>query len=139
MKTIVTSTLALLTLGLLSMTVANAAPPKVTPKVIPPGQGIPQGGRVVVTQTFPGYPAYGRLERGDVLLEINGRPIRSQYDLTTTLNRSNGFARMLVLDVRTGNAVPVNLRLWGQPYKLGVATKVVQGPPPVFIQGVGRN
>jgi len=49
------------------------------------------------------YGQQARLESGDVIVEINGRHINNQYDYYSAMNRSNGFARLLVRDVRGGH------------------------------------
>jgi S1-C subfamily serine protease len=41
------------------------------------------------------------LEMGDTIVQVNGSPIRSFYDLQVAVANSGGFVRLLVLDNRT--------------------------------------
>ena len=43
------------------------------------------------------------IEVSDVIVQINGRPIRSMYDLRNAVAASGGYARVLVLDNRTNS------------------------------------
>jgi len=61
---------------------------------------------------FRSGPAIGRrarLEAGDVIVDINGRPINNEFDYYRAMNRSNGYARLLVRDIRGGH-VRVDVR-----------------------------
>jgi predicted metalloprotease with PDZ domain len=51
-----------------------------------------------------GAAARAGLEEGDVLLEVNGRPIRCHNDLSDAL-RCGRVARIVLIDVRTGRLV----------------------------------
>jgi S1-C subfamily serine protease len=43
------------------------------------------------------------IEVSDVIVQINGRPIRSMYDLRNAVAVSGGYVRILVLDNRTNS------------------------------------
>ena len=53
------------------------------------------------------------LEQGDIVTQVNGRPIRGLWDLRRALDRSNGYVRLMVRDVRTGQYMWVNGNLSG--------------------------
>jgi S1-C subfamily serine protease len=56
-----------------------------------------------ITQVAPGETApRAGLEAGDILLEANGEPLRSQEDLLRVISRSGGSLRLTIRDVRTG-------------------------------------
>ena len=51
------------------------------------------------------------LEAGDILLEANGEPIRSQEDLLRVISRSGGSLRLTIRDVRTGRPTTTEVAL----------------------------
>jgi membrane-associated protease RseP (regulator of RpoE activity) len=58
---------------------------------------------VVVTQVFPGGSAARQgIEVGDVIVSVNGNPIRSAADLQYQLGQAGRVAELGLIDVRTG-------------------------------------
>jgi putative serine protease PepD len=56
-----------------------------------------------ITQIAAGGAAQrAGLEAGDILLEANGEPMRSQDDLLRVISRSGGSMKLTIRDVRTG-------------------------------------
>lgn len=76
-----------------------------------------------------GYGSAARqigLEPGDVIVGLNGMPVRCMHDYRRALARSGGVVELEVRDVRSGNVVttlPYNLF---QPSPAGVACAVEQ-------------
>ena len=46
------------------------------------------------------------LEPGDIIVSVNGRPIRNWNDYNTALYYSGGYGQMVVRDCRTGAMIP---------------------------------
>jgi serine protease Do len=69
--------------------------------------GVSEG--VLVERVREGSPAAGRLEPGDVILEVNKRPVESPADVAKALSRTSGTAFLLVLrgDSQQFVALPV--------------------------------
>src|SRR3954447_26951104 len=68
----------------------------------------PQGQGLVVTQVLPGTTAALQgIEVGDVIVSVDGSPVRGVYDLEQRLVRAGGMAELGVVDVRTGWLNPV--------------------------------
>lgn len=64
----------------------------------------------------PGSPAEQMgIEVSDVIVQVNGNPIRSIYDLQSAVAASNGYARVLVLDNRTNSYMWHNGSLMSGP------------------------
>lgn len=59
------------------------------------------------------------LEKGDVLVKIDGKPIGNIESLVTALRNSNGRITLSVRDVRTGREVPVDVDLRGTESSAG--------------------
>lgn len=59
------------------------------------------------------------LEKGDVLVKIDGKPIGNIESLVTALRNSNGRITLTVRDVRTGREVPVDVDLRGTESSAG--------------------
>jgi C-terminal processing protease CtpA/Prc len=98
-----------------------------TPKVglVPDqGQRCPKLVGLQVTLVFPESPAAQKgMEIGDVIVAVNGLPVRSQTDLTLALTRGGRVARLEVLDCRTGSPTEVAVNpIMG---RIGVQTRVV--------------
>lgn len=51
------------------------------------------------------------LEPGDVIVSVNGRPIRSWSDYNAAMYYSGGRGRLVIRDVRSGWTVPANFAL----------------------------
>jgi len=59
---------------------------------------------VRISTMEPGSPAERMgIEMTDVIVQLNGRPIRTMYDLQSAVAASGGYARVLVLDNRTNS------------------------------------
>lgn len=59
---------------------------------------------VRISTMEPGSPAERMgIEVTDVIVQVNGRPIRTMYDLQSAVAASGGYARVLVLDNRTNS------------------------------------
>jgi len=72
---------------------------------------MPRG--VEVLQVFRDSPADGAgLERGDIIVEVNGTAIRDFNHLRNTLARSRGMVELTVLDVRTGQMTTMEVTPW---------------------------
>jgi membrane-associated protease RseP (regulator of RpoE activity) len=78
-----------------------------------------------VVLVFPQTPAaQAGLEKGDVIVRVNGIPVGSQADLTSALTRAGGSSRLEVLDGRTGSLSEVTVNpIMG---RIGVQTTPVQ-------------
>jgi len=78
-----------------------------------------------VVLVFPQTPAaQAGLEKGDVIVRVNGIPVGSQADLTSALTRAGGNSRLEVLDGRTGSLSEVTVNpIMG---RIGVQTTPVQ-------------
>jgi hypothetical protein len=64
----------------------------------------------------PGSPAERMgIEVTDVIVQVNGRPIRSMYDLRNAVAYSGGYVRVLVLDNRTNTYMWHNGSLFDEP------------------------
>jgi S1-C subfamily serine protease len=58
---------------------------------------------VVVTQVFPGGSASRQgIEVGDIIVSVNGQPVRSASDLQYRLGQAGPAAQLGLVDVRTG-------------------------------------
>jgi len=63
-----------------------------------------------VVLVFPQTPAAQvGLDEGDVIIRVNGSPVRSQTDLTSALTRAGASAQMEVLNGRTGSLSEVTV------------------------------
>jgi hypothetical protein len=79
---------------------------------------------VRIASIEPGGPAERMgIEVTDVIVQINGRPIRSMYDLRNAVAYSGGHVRVLVLDNRTNSYMWHNGSLFEEP----VAAPAVPG------------
>ena len=77
-----------------------------------------------VTMVVPMSPAaMQNIEAGDIIVSVNGMPVRSQADLTLALTQAGQWAQLGVLDCRTGwlNDVAVN-PIMG---RIGVQTRTI--------------
>jgi membrane-associated protease RseP (regulator of RpoE activity) len=77
-----------------------------------------------VTMVVPMSPAaMQNIEAGDIIVSVNGFPVRSQADLTLALTQAGDLAQLGVLDCRTGWPTEVIVNpIMG---RIGVQTKVV--------------
>jgi S1-C subfamily serine protease len=66
-----------------------------------------------VEAVVPGSPAalQAGLEPGDVIVGINGRPVRNQTEFVGVLNNSGGHLRLLIRNVRDGELLTACVRL----------------------------
>ena len=119
----------LVALGLATWGAAeSSAQPRPQTQLRPPG--------LVVTQVMPGSPAGVQgIEVGDVIVSVNGSPVRSLTDLQMRIGRAGPVAELGIIDWRTGwpNAVLVYPQ-WG---RIGVDVQParpdnVRPVPPVY-------
>ena len=119
----------LVALGLTTWGAAeSSAQPRPQTQLRPPGR--------VVTQGMPGSPAGVQgIEVGDVIVSVNGSPVRSLTDLQMRIGRAGPVAELGIIDWRTGwpNAVLVYPQ-WG---RIGVDVQParpdnVRPVPPVY-------
>jgi membrane-associated protease RseP (regulator of RpoE activity) len=120
----------LVALGLTTWSAAESfAKPGPQTYLRPPG--------LVVTQVMPGSTAAVQgIEVGDVIVSVNGSPVRSLADLQLRIGRAGPMAELGVIDWRTGWQNPVLVYpQWG---RIGVDVQptrpdnVRPGPPPVY-------
>jgi serine protease Do len=67
-------------------------------------QDAPEGSGVVVQSVVPGGPADGVLERGDVITEIEHRPVAGAQDFERTLRATRPHQTLLLRTEREGHA-----------------------------------
>lgn len=71
---------------------------------------------MVVTDVVRGSEAWNLgLERGDVIVEIDRRHIRSQRDYDIAMRRTGDHTILRVLDARSHRVVTIDAHLFGQP------------------------
>lgn len=69
-------------------------------------------GGIFVDQVEFGSPAERvGLEQGDTILTVNNAPIQSVDDWINVMSQTNGFVRLRIRDVRSGNVVFRNVNL----------------------------
>lgn len=76
---------------------------------IPPGTGL------VVHQLTPGTPAAEHLRRGDVLLQADSTPLRSEEDLAALVRRKQAGDTLHVVLLRNGSRMELSLQLTARP------------------------
>jgi membrane-associated protease RseP (regulator of RpoE activity) len=101
--------------------------PKVGPKVglipNPDQRWLRQVGLQVVL-VFPGSPAAQQgMEAGDIIVGVNGLPVRSQADMTRALTQGGRVARLEVIDCNTG--WPSEVTVYPIMGRIGVQTTPV--------------
>jgi hypothetical protein len=88
---------------------------------------------VRVVNVWPGYPAYGRLDPGDIVTRINGYRTRSLQDFRYAMSLAGGVVNLRVRDVRTGQIVdipPIYLyAAGGEPAAAAAAAPGAPGVP----------
>jgi predicted metalloprotease with PDZ domain len=98
---------AFVTLSLLAAGEAYAGYPMIGAT----GSHLPQGG-FLIEKVFPGLPAqYAGLEPGDVLVAINGMPIRNPQQYSALLGSAGAAATFTVRNVRDGRNYNFNIAL----------------------------
>lgn len=71
---------------------------------------------MLVTDVVRGTEAWNvGLERGDLIVEIDGRHIRGQRDYDIAMQRTGNHTILRVLDVRSRRIITVDAHLFGQP------------------------
>jgi membrane-associated protease RseP (regulator of RpoE activity) len=94
----------------------------------------PQG--LLVTQVFPGSTAAMQgIEVGDVIVSVDGKPVRSPTDFQLRLRQAGGVAELGVIDWRTGWRNPITV--YPQRGRIGVEVRPAPGDgvrpvPPVY-------
>jgi S1-C subfamily serine protease len=72
---------------------------------------------MVVDHVHWGTPASRiGLEHGDVILSINGRRLRGEWDYFRALRESGGYVRLVIQDVRSGGLVARTTFVGGSEY-----------------------
>ncbi len=71
---------------------------------------------VGIEDTIPGYPAYSKLERGDVIVAINGTKIITIRDLSNFMDTTEPGNKILLTVIRDGTEINVDLILVPSPY-----------------------
>jgi hypothetical protein len=67
---------------------------------------------LLIMQVDPGGPAHrAELKAGDIIVEANGEPIRSQEELLRVISQSGGSLKLTIRDVRTGKVSTVEAAL----------------------------
>ena len=92
----------------------SARPSKTSARgVVFGGRARATGGQGVrITEVVPRSPANNAgLERNDVILEINGRPIRSEADYSQAIDQSGSMMQARVLTPQSSSVVDVQIRL----------------------------
>ncbi len=71
---------------------------------------------MIVTDVVRGSEAWNiGLERGDVIVEIDRRHIRSQRDYDIAMRRTGNHTILRVLDARSHRVITIDAHLFGQP------------------------
>lgn len=65
-----------------------------------PGAGAETGLRV--TNVWPGYPAFGLLDPGDIITRVNGRRVRSVPEFQNAMAYAGPYVNLRLWNVRTG-------------------------------------
>ncbi len=68
-------------------------------------------GGVYVSATSPGFDAASNLKSGDIITEINGRPVTVIYDIMDVVNKFNGGDKVTITYYRNGKYSTVELTL----------------------------
>jgi serine protease Do len=72
-------------------------------------------GGVLVTETFPDTPAYGKLHHGDIIIGLNGQSIENRQQLRNLVAQYAPGTKVSVKILREGNEQAVDLILGQQP------------------------
>ncbi len=83
---------------------------------------IPYSTQVVVVRTEPGFPAAGLLKAGDVITEVDGKPVTTQSSLS-----------QLIYAHPAGSTLTVTISRNGQARQVQVATKESGGHPVIGV------
>jgi serine protease Do len=72
-------------------------------------------GGVLVTQVFPGTPAYGKLEHGDIIVGLNGKTIETNQQLRNLVADTAPGSQLTVKFLRNGKEQSAELVVGDQP------------------------
>ncbi len=89
--------------------------------------GYPGDKGVLVAQTFPNTPAIGKLQPGDIVTEMNGKPVDNVQQLRNTVAATTPGTELAVKVYRQGETKDVKLTIGEQPEDPTVA--VGRGAP----------
>ncbi len=114
-------------------------PPKINLRPEAPELMLKRSGLQVVG-VVPYSPAAAQgFEVGDIIVKVNGKPVRSLADLHYLIGRSGYVARLEVIDCNTGR--PTQVHVYPSAGKIGVAVRPISldnqrpwGPRP-FVLG----
>jgi Lon-like protease len=84
---------------------------------------IPFQTQVVITATVPGTPAAGVLKAGDVVLSVNGTPVKGATSLTSLITAHPAGSVLHLSVLRSGKTLPLDVR-----------TKEVSGRPVMGVE-----
>jgi serine protease Do len=100
---------------------------KVTPELAR-AFGLSQGGGALVGEVTPDGPAAkAGLQKGDVILEMNGQPINDSNDLSNRVSQSAPGTEVRLKAFRDGKAHDVNVKLGELPEKAEASARSEQG------------
>jgi Lon-like protease len=88
---------------------------------------IPFQTQVVITATVPGTPAAGVLKAGDVVLSVNGTPVKGETSLTSLITAHPAGSVLHLSVLRGGKTLPLDVR-----------TKEVSGRPVMGVEGTAQ-
>lgn len=91
---------------------------------------------VLVQEVLPGTPAIGKLQNGDIITQINGKPIDDVYQLRAAIANMPPGQDVKMQVYRGGKAQDVTIKLGEQPDDLSVARS---GRGPGQPDGVGGS
>ncbi len=86
-----------------------------------------------VTNVWPGYPAYGRLDPGDIITRVNGYRTRTLADFRYAMSFAGPMVTLRLRDVRTGQIMdipPIALYPAGGPVAAAPAPGAPASPAP---------
>jgi serine protease Do len=90
--------------------------------------GLSQGGGALVGEVTPDSPAAkAGLQKGDVILEMNGQPINDSNDLSNRVSQSAPGTDVRLKTFRDGKARDVNVKLGELPEKAEASERSEQG------------
>jgi S1-C subfamily serine protease len=61
-----------------------------------------------IVNVWPGYPAYGRLDPGDVITRVNGMRVTNLDQFRFAMANANGALYLRVRDIRTGTMMDLD-------------------------------
>ena len=86
-------------------------------------------GGVLVQETFPGTPATGVLERGDIVTGLAGKPVKDTQELRNTIAATPPGTDIKMTVFRGGKTKDVTVKIGTQPEDLQVVSGAPTGDP----------